>query len=240
MRRSLARRLRPYRFAPPLALLLLAPPVHAQSLVREVTVVGVTANTEVLTGDACGTGQSGPNACNDETIEVAWTIWEDAAPADSDPSPTHGVYAAGSASLFLVAAVTINGQAFPLLAGATTNRNQTVELWDELNMSGTTDRILLALSGDEGPPESFVSSNLLLGQAIDGDGLDALAGPFAGPPVVGGTSTFALENPAGRVIGQYGVTDVAIGAPEPGPGAQLAAAALALGCVAGRRGSLRR
>lgn len=226
------------RLLAPLAAALLAGPAHA--VVYEVAVQGVTYNTEVFTGDPCGTGTSGPLACDKQAIEVVWQIDADLAPADGEPAPGYGSYGPAGAPLFLRATSTINGVAFPYLAGPTPVRSQWVEVLDELNSSGVTDGLRLTLSaGEVSAGESSVQSNLLLGQVFAGDGLDQLAGPFAGAPVLGGSSGFVLRGGAGVVIGQYVVTGVAIGAPEPGAAAAGWGAALGLAAAArGRRGRL--
>jgi len=215
------------------AALLAAPSLanRATAAIYDVTVVGGTANTEVIGGDACGTGMTGPNACNSQTIVVEWQIFADDAPADQDPSPSKGTYASGS-PFWLAADVTINGQAFPVLSVPTLNRNQTVEIWDDLNVSGITDRILIGLTGNDEPGESFISANLLLPETFSGDGLDALGSPFDGAPVLPGLSTFVLENAVGTVVGQYGITSITMGVPEPLAGAQLATAIALLGLLA--------
>lgn len=219
-----------------LALALLAAAGAAPAAVYEATVVGVTDDTNVIEGDACGTGASGAGACDGETIVVEWQVFAEAAPADQDALADEGHYVAGEELFFLAADVTVAGQSFSMLSTPTQSRSQSVEVWDDLNTAGITDRILLALtvSGDSG--ESFVSSNLLLGPVFDGDELDAVAGPYAGPPVLPGTSTFLLQNETGIVVGQYSVTDVTLAtdAPEPRRAMQLAAAIGALALLAAR------
>lgn len=211
--------------AAPFAALSLA--ISATAAVYEVTVTGETANTEVIGGDACGTGSTGTGACDGQTIVVVWQVLADDAPPDQSAEPGRGTYVA-DAPLFLSAGVTIHAQAFPLLSGPTLNRNQSIDLWDDLNASGITDRILFSLTGSDDGSESFVSSNVLLPQTFSGVGLDVLGTPFDGAPVLPGLSTFVLENELGIAIGQYGVTHVAMSAPEPLAAAQLAAAIAAL------------
>lgn len=136
----------------------------------------------MVDGDACGTRRTGPNACNSQAIVVEWQVIADDAPPDQDPSPTKGTYAAGT-PLWLAADITIDGQAFPALSVPTRNRIQTVEIWNDLNASGITDRILIGLTGNDGPSGSSISTDLLLPQTFSGDGLDAFGSLVDGPPV---------------------------------------------------------
>lgn len=238
MQRSPAARFRSLALLGPIALAGLAAPVRAQPAAIEIRVSGVTANTEVTGGDACGTGLTGPNACNGQVIEIVWSIFETLAPADGDPSATtHGIYSAGG-DLFLAATATINGRTFDSLSGTSPPANQLVQIWDEINTTGVTDRVLIGLDGTIAANSDYLASNLLLGQALAGDDLGQLAGPFTGAPIFGGASLFGLSNGDGRVIGQYGVTAVTFGVPEPALAAQASAAVLAL--AATRRARSRR
>lgn len=222
----------PYRAGLLVALFAAA---SAPAAVHDVTVTGATDNTEVIEGDPCGTGMSGPNACNNQEIVVEWRVDDGVAPADAEPSPTYGRYQAGTAPLFLTADVTINGVAFPVFTMATLHRFQSAEILDEINSLGITDGIRLELSGGNQPAQSSITSNVLLGQTFSGDALAVLGGSFAGPPVIGGASGFLLENAFGRVTGQYVVQSAVLGAPEPMHAAQGLIALAALAWVSAAR-----
>jgi hypothetical protein len=72
------------------------------------------------------------------------------------------------------------------------------------------------------------NANLLLGQTFSGDALTVLGGPFSGPPVFGGSSSFNFATPTSGVQGQWVVSQVTMQVvPEASTGLLLAGATLA-------------
>lgn len=200
----------PYRLAVVAALALLCAGPGQAALVQ-VTMTGLTDNTFVGSGDPCGTGLSGGNACNNKSIVISILIDTGSAPADQLSATDQGYFGAGSAPGFLQASATIGGLAFAYPAVVQFNFGQTVETFDNLDGGGfgILDRVQFGISGGN-PSESFsVSPNVIMTSgAFSGDTLEGLAQVGAAPLAVSGSlalsnGSFNFTNATGQVQGQY-------------------------------------
>jgi hypothetical protein len=192
-----------------------------EPIAYEVIVRGTTGDSQVTSGDPCGTGGD----CTGLPIEVVFQVFPDVAPPDTGFPPEFGRYRiTGAGPIFVSATATINGHTFESLPTPT---DQLVEMFDEFNVSGITDTISLSVAGGDGAQELAVSANLLLGQVIDSTQLDELAGPDPGRPAASPpSSSFDIVHATGSVVGQYRIAK--FGLPEPAQAEQGAAALAAL------------
>lgn len=203
-----------------LALLLAAP---SQAALIQVTLTGLTENTDVVSGDPCGTGL-GVGACNGQAMQISIQINTDEAPADSNAAADLGQYSKPIPPGFLAATATINGRVFTLPVEASVNH--TVDLYDDLNTGpfGVRDRVQFGMVGaNAGGTVTFTATpNVVMTPgAFTGDALELLAS-IAGSPLLfsGSTSlsfgSFDFSNASGQVAGLFRLSQVEF-SPVPAP-----------------------
>jgi len=194
-----------------LALLCAAP---GQAALIQVTMTGLTDNTFVESGDPCGTGLTGGNACNSKTIVITAVIDTGAAPADSDAAANLGKYRTVLPPGFISGSATIDGRLFTLPVAS--NVNQSVDLYDDANAGsfGIIDRVQFAMVGAGSGAEFTATPNVTMTSgAFAGDSLDLLADVVGSPLFVSGQPTFGngsfnFINATGAVLGQYRLSSV--------------------------------
>lgn len=222
---------------------LLAPGPSVAAIIQ-VAMTGGTDNTFVGSGDPCGTGLSGGNACNGQTIVINLAIDTAAAPADSDAAGNQAYYSTGTAPGFVTGSATINGHLFVMPSVFQFNFGQTIELFDNLDGGsfGTLDRVQFGIDGRNASETFAVGPNLLMTSgAFSGDTLDVL-GTIAGSPLATSGSlqlsngSFNFANASGQVQGQYRLSSVAFSvAAVPLPASIWLLGTAVLGVFGGRR-----
>lgn len=208
------------------AAILAASVLPAQAAQIQVSLTGLTDNTFVSSGDPCGTGLTGGNACNSQTIVINLLVDTGAAPADTNASATVGNYRVITGPGFISGSATLNGRTFTLPVA--TAVDHTIDVYDNVNGGafGILDRVQFAVLGSNvGNTVSFsVTPNVLMaGATYAGDGLDLLDDIAGSPLVFNGlqslsNGSFNFKNATGEVLGQYRLSSVAFsGSAVPAP-----------------------
>jgi len=222
-----------------LASLLLATP--SQAALIQVTITGLTDNTFVGSGDPCGTGLTGGNACNSKTIVISAVVDTGAAPADSDAATGIGRYRTVISPGFISGSATIDGRLFTLPVA--TNVDHTIDIYDNVNGGsfGILDRVQFALVGAGSGVEFTATPNVIMtSAAFSGESLDLLAGVVGSPVLVSGQPSFGngsfnFVNATGAVLGQYRLSAVSFAsAVVPAPPALWLLGTAVAGLVARR------
>lgn len=201
----------------PLAAAVLAlAALPGQAAQIQISLTGLTDNSFVSSGDPCGTGLSGGNACNSQTIVINLLVDTGAAPADTNASATVGNYRVITGPGFISGSATVNGRTFELPVA--TGVDHTVDVYDNVNGGafGILDRVQFAVLGSNvGNTVSFsVTPNVLMaGGTYAGDSLGLLAGIAGSPLVFNGlqslsNGSFNFRNATGEVLGQYRLSSV--------------------------------
>ena len=191
--------------------------VHAERI--EVVATGITDNTFVGSGDPCGTGLSGGNACNNMTIVIRLTIDTSAVEADQFAEVNHGWFRRSQAPGFVTGYATIRADSnapiheFRMPGTFTYNFDQLVETFDDIDGSAygftTLDRVQFGIGGGNALENFQVSPNFIMtGNAFTGDSLDVVGEVVGSPLAVVNTfrlsnGAFSFTNASGQVQGQY-------------------------------------
>jgi hypothetical protein len=187
----------------------------------EVVAVGVTDNTNVISGDPCGTQQVGGQACNGRPIAIHLYIETGSAGSDGFAELNHGYYRSVQAPGFITGYAVIedpnsNDHLFRMPGYFQYNFDQLVETFDDLDYSAyglpPQDRVVFAAAGGNASEEFVVSPGLVMaGTAFSGDLLDAVGDIdiVASPLTVVSNflilsqGSFRFTNATGSVQGQF-------------------------------------
>lgn len=213
----------------------------AEAALVQLNLSGGTANTFVGSGDPCGTGLTGGNACNSQWMYVSLLIDTANTSADLIPAdPADGYYNAVAQPGFISGSATINGNTFSIPGTFFYNFIQTVEVRD--NYFGV-DQAIFGVDGGNATDRFSLGGTLnLAGDPFSGDSLNVIAGLQGNAPLVNNQAfgTFNFTGASGQVQGNYVIDQASFATtvPVPAAGWLLATGAVAVLHYRRRKGQI--
>lgn len=203
--------------------------VTVEAAIVQLNLTGGTDNTFVGSGDPCGTGLSGGNACNSQVLNLSLLIDTSNTAADGFPAdPADGYYGAIGAPGFITGSATINGNVFSIPATFLFNFSQVVEIRDDYF---GFDQVIFGVDGGNATDRLSAGATLnLTGNPFSGDALDVIAGLQGNVSLNNNMAfgTFNFTGATGQVQGNVVFNQASFAAvPAPAAGWLLATAAVA-------------